>query len=195
MIELTLDEERVKYKELIDSSRFRDRISFLVNNPDLASSTLNSQWGIFKPCCWGTTAYLLGANEKVKDIWLKEGNVLDDYSDALGDFIIIPDNDKPGYIGMVPMQLYLDTLQEKDMEKDCVVGLFWESPNCEGFTGFGLGHTGIYLGEYEGKHIMFEQKQIGKRFRFVSIDDRVSELGDDSRRTLKMRYYSTSLLL
>jgi hypothetical protein len=187
-MEYTLVGESVKYRELVKNSRFSDRISFLVSNPQLASVKLDN--GV-NPCCWGTTTYVIGANQGLKDVCVKNGFSLDDYCSAMGDFVVIPDNDKPGYVGREPMELFLSTLPESDAVKDSVVAFRWHNRNNEEFCAFGLHHSGIYLGNYGGQQIIFHQKEIGQRFQFISLDEFVKELCEESRRTLDVRYYST----
>jgi hypothetical protein len=184
----TLNEESVKYGDLIKNSRFRDKISFLINNPHLAEVELLKN---FEPCCWGTTAYMLDANQQVKNIWVEKGHKLDDHCDAMGDFVLIPDNDKPGYIGRTPMELFLETLPRSNKEKDAVIAFFWQNKNNTEYCDFGLHHTGVYLGNDDGKDIFFEQGGIGERFRFFSIEDFIKDLSEESRKTLQIRFYST----
>jgi len=186
-MEYTLNGESVKYRDLVRDSSFRDKISFLVNNPDLTKTKL---FGGLNPCCWGTTTYVIGANQGVKDVCVKNGFSLDDYCSAMGDFVVIPDNNKPGYVGREPMELFLSTLSKSDAVKDSVVAFFWQNKNNE-FCGFGLHHSGIYLGDYGNQKIIFHQKEIGERFQFIPLDEFVKELCEESRRTLDVRFYKT----
>jgi hypothetical protein len=178
--------ETEKYGDLIGNSRFRDRIMFLLDNPDLAWRNLQKDE---KPCCFGTIAYLLDANRKIRELWKKSGHNLDDYSDALGNYVVLPEDDRPGYVGMEPMELFLSTLQETAMEKDCVVALFWQNSNTEGFTGFGLGHSAVYLGKHMEKDMVFEQLGRGKEFRIRPMEDFVNLLSQEPRSTLKIKCY------
>ena len=187
-MEYSLNGEFLKYRDLVKNSMFKGRISFLVSNPGLAETKL--EHGV-NPCCWGTTAYLLDANQKVKDVCVGNSLSLDNYCDAMGDYVVIPDNDKPGYIGRQHMELFLDSLPRCDAEKDAVVAFFWQNMNNE-FCGFGLHHSAIYLGDYGDKRIMFHQKEIGQRFQFISIEDFIKDLSEESQRTLDVRFYYTS---
>jgi len=186
-IPLTLSGGYLMYRDLIMKSRFRDRISFLVNNPHLAETNLP---GNEKPCCWGTVSYVLCANQKVRDIWVKNGHRLDDHANALGDYVVLPENHALGYIGREPMELFLTTLKETSAEEDSVISFFWQNKNNEGFTGFGVGHSGIYLGRYGGSEIMFEQRELGGRFGFRSVKDFIYSLSDESRSNLKIKYHN-----
>ncbi len=178
-----------EHETLVSGSRYRDRILFLVENPNLAFAKFHD-YGI-KPCCWGTTVFVLGANNIIKKLWQDAGYALDDYSDALGDYVCIPDDHKPGYVGEEPMRLFQETLLPSGPKPDSVVSWFWDANNIE-TIGFRLRHSGIYLGKNSNRDVFFHQTCEGGRFSIGRIDEFEKDLPQKSGaliETIEKKFY------
>ena len=186
------NKEISKYKDLIESSRYGDRISFLLDNPHLAEKELGKS-GEYS-CCHGTVTYILNANEIMKQLWQEAGHELDNHSDASGNFIQIPNNERPGYVGGDPMELFLNNFYHSSKHLDTVVGFFWKNPKAE-YYGFGLGHTGIYLGNLNSEDIMFNQKELAEPFEITSINTFKNNLSEHAKPFLEIRYYIPDIAL
>lgn len=183
-----LEKEYGKYKDIIADSRFEKQIRFLAENPHLAFAQLHDGKGI-KPCCWGTAVYLLGGNKKVKDLWEKAGHKFDDFSDAMGDFVCIPDDNIPGYVGEEPMKMFQEILSRIGRAPDTLVSLYWDIPNTEA-CGFRLRHSGICLGKDDGQDIMFHQLNEGERFCICPVEEFERTLSSYARKSLEKRFYA-----
>ncbi|MBW3023189.1 hypothetical protein KY308_03730 [Candidatus Woesearchaeota archaeon] len=174
------------YKDIIEKSKFRDKIRFLKENPQLAFTNLANE-GI-NPCCWGTAVYTVGGNRKIKQLWTENGHELDDYCCALGNYICIPDDSMPGYVGEEPMELFQASLVESDAAPDTIISFYWDNPNTE-LCGFRLRHSAICLGKHNGDEIIFHQLARGERFAICTLDQYKTGLSDRARKTLEARVY------
>lgn len=189
-MESELEQEYDKYKDIASDSKFGRRIRFLVENPQLAFAVLHKGIHI-QPCCFGTAVYILGGNKQIKGLWAREGHGLYDYSDALGDFVCIPDDNAPGYAGEGPMEVFQKALSISDCAPNTLISFYWDNPNTES-CGFRLRHSGIYLGETGSRGVMFHQLEEGGRFSIGCIEDFEASVSPDFRDSLKKRLYAPS---
>ncbi len=181
-----LDLGFAKYADLIEDSRFRERIRGLQQNPNWAFAHLHED---IRPCCFGTAVYVIGENSLMKDLWKRSGKSLDDYSDACGDFVCIPDDNSPGYIGQEPMELFLKACEPAESDKDTILSFYWNEPFSE-LRGQRLRHSGIFLGKKDGRTVMFHQLGEGKRFGVCSIEGFLSQFSANVR-TLKYYFHKS----
>jgi hypothetical protein len=184
---LDVDKRFEKYDELIDRSVYREKIRTLQRNCNLASTVFDKERNL-RPCCWGTAVYIVGGNARVKELWKSTGRSLDDYSDACGDFVCIPDDNYPGYVGELPMELFLRTCEPTESDKDTLVAFSWDVPDTE-LCGFRLRHTGVALGKKYGATIFFHQKNEGDVFDVCSIYELMASLSEYSLSTLRYKFY------
>ena len=183
-----IEEEYQRHRNLVDNSRFREKLILLIQNPNLAFNLLERTHGIHS-CCLGTSVYVAGRNQDVKRLWIEAGYSLDDYSNALGDYICLPDEDRPGYVGEAPMELLQQTLNKSRIAPDTLVSFYWNIPNTEK-CGFRLRHSGIFLGREKGRGIFFHQKSEGERFAITPVLDWASGFPQEWRDTMRLRFFS-----
>jgi len=143
---------------------------------------------VIKPCCWGTAVYVVGGNSRMKRLWAESGKRLDDYSDACGDFVCIPDENSPGYVGEEPMKLFLKTCEFTESDKDTVISFNWREDHTE-LCRYRLRHSGVALGKKDGITVMFHQVWGGGRFAVCSLEEFASTLRETTRRTLRHYFY------
>lgn len=179
--------EYSRYKALVDRSRYRDRIEFLIQHPELAAATLNEERKI-QPSCYGTAAFVIDKQRTVKELWKNAGHPLDYYANGYGDFVCIPDETKPGYLGEKPMTLLQASLNESMVTPDTLISFSWNIPNTE-LCGMRLRHAGIYLGQLSNQNIFFQQLGEGERFGFSSLQQFEEALSTQERKTLDIRLY------
>jgi hypothetical protein len=191
-----LTQEELDYG--LGNSIYKKEMSFLLRNQHLAERRLH-RYGM-KSCCFGTTIHLLKAGEFVKQLWREAGHELEDYSDAMGDYICIPNNKGPGYVGREPMELFLKHLTPISINvPDVVIAFYWKNAHAE-FCEFGLGHVGISLGHFNGENLMFHQRKIGARFGVANIDhyreDIVNNvLSQNDRPSIETKFYLPDITL
>ncbi len=178
--------EHTRHQGLIHSSAYSEKLLYLVGNSSLAQSELAD--GIF-PNVFGAITYVIGQNEKIKSLWTEKGKPLDEYTDALGDFVCIPNDDLPGYVGEEPMNVLLQGLSQTALAPDRIIAFYWENNRTEA-NGFRLRHSGLYLGKQSGEDIFFHQDGIGGRYAISSIDDYKSDLLPSSTETLELKVFA-----
>lgn len=185
---MSLQEDFQRYRHLVDRSMFKGSICFLVNHPRYAFTKLHYDGsGFIEPSCWGTIVFLMRMNTRIKRMWRRAGNDLGDYCDALGDYVCIPNNDRPGYVGRRPMQMLLDQLASSDKAPDAIVGFYWQKTQV-GFCGFGVQHAALYLGIHDGDEILFHQIGRGEDFEFTSLAEYENSHDDNSQ--YEVRFFS-----
>lgn len=186
-----LSEEFEKYKHLITIPEQYDRIKFLCENPHIGKRIIG-EWNM-KPNCWGTTIFLVGQEEKVKEIYVKKtGNALDDYSDAMGDYVNIPTNELPGYVGEDPLVFFLEGKTNfvcaGEENIGGIVAFHWRDDHTES-CGFRLRHAGIYLGDDGWNQIFFHQEKIGGEYGFISVQEYKRTIHPQSQKTFEANFY------
>jgi hypothetical protein len=153
-----------------------------------------------KPNCHGTTAHVLSVEETIKEQWRtvqRQGKRLwegtgtqeeryDKFQEEHGEFIFFPHHALPGYVGPVFMQLFLSSGEVSEADREEAVGgiisVCRDLTEKDGFPHYlqricsNLNpervprHTGIYLGDFQGHHIAFQQQNMGCEFELVDIE-------------------------
>ncbi|HME86905.1 MAG TPA: hypothetical protein VKE88_00650 [Candidatus Nanoarchaeia archaeon] len=153
--------EHSKYKDLVDTSKYKEKIEFLTSHPMIAKMILHRGDAMYDPMQWvnchGSAAFLMGARV---DIMKSNG----DYT--YGDKI-------PPHISDDSMENFLASLKRLETpQRDCLIGFYGHShPAGHSRHRYGLKHTGVFLGHHDGKPILFNQLGNGDRFAFCSLDD------------------------
>ncbi len=182
--------ERFGY--LIDGSRFGDKIRYLMDNPELARRII-LEGNNLKPNCWGTVAYVLGVEDLITKQYVAEGNRLDDFSSAEGDFIFFPENSTPGYVGREPFDSFLnrnESVVEVDgFSPDSIIAFYWENEYGLDFCGFGQRHAGICLGCENGNRIFFHQESEGMDFGIETVGEYEGGKYSKFRETMQERFF------
>ncbi len=135
----------------------------------------------------GTVAYVTNAVPLIKRLWTAAGHDLENHSDGLGNYVCVPNENVPGYVGRDPMELFLRTQIRVPPMRGNVAVLSWQNKNSE-FLGFGIGHCTIYLGSLGNEQVLFQQTDCGKPF-CVSTLSKEMNLSAESKRTLVVDWY------
>ena len=123
--------------------------------------------------CFGTVAHLLGVEQEVLMYW--QGVLMTPEvrkRKASYDYVQYNGERKPGYVGPLPMTLFLTQSGEareigKRRAVDNIVSFFQEVADEQGKRV--LWHTGIYLGDFHGMEMMFHQNGTGGRFELMPV--------------------------
>ena len=123
--------------------------------------------------CFGTVAHLLGIEDDVLLYWqrvlrtpeIRQEREIYDY--------IQYNEDGPGFIGPLPMTLFLTKSSEareigKRKAALNIVSFFEEVADQNNSRT--LWHTGIYLGEFDGMEMMFHQNGTCGRFELLPVE-------------------------
>lgn len=166
----------------------RRHIEPLVANPQLGEEELQRpfryntdrdvatrHFGYYSNCC-GTAAYILGLSESVYR-FQHDRDIDSDF--PLGNYLVIPEAMRPGYIGPAIMTVFVDMsgvlkpVQGMPKPGDLIV-----------FRRRGKNriiHSGIYLGVENGCELFFCQYEGGENFGFNSVNGFVeAENGNES---------------
>ncbi len=104
----------------------------------------------------------------------------------------IPNEDYPGYVGEEPMELYQATLRKGDYNPDTVISYYWDEEKGQVEAhGLRLRHSALFLGTQDGEKIIFDQINMGERFRITTEREFVEKLAQHKRETLERRFYTT----
>lgn len=123
--------------------------------------------------CFGTVAHLLGVEEDILMYWQRVLRTPEVRNRRCSyDYIQYNDEGKPGYVGPLPMTLFLTKSMEareisKNQAVNNVVSFFQETADEEGRRV--LIHSGIYLGQFHGMEFMFHQNGCGGEFELVPV--------------------------
>lgn len=142
-----------------------------------------------RPNCHGTSVYLFGLNKRVKQLWQDFGYKLNDFSSPKGDFVCIPDDSSPGYVGERPMKLLLEEMEETSMIPGCLVAYNYGSILSP--FNYGLNHSATYLGidKPTGKHKIFHQHGHGGPWEFANLNFLEEELSPEGRSGLRIKFF------
>ncbi|MEK6934230.1 MAG: hypothetical protein AABW75_05135 [Nanoarchaeota archaeon] len=174
---------------LIEGLKFRDKIDYLLKNPELESKKLTNLDSLFcerefYPNCFGTVLFLFGAERDfLKDLKYERGknNEFIVLSNE-GSFAVFPSKfNGPGSLQPEHMKLFLRRkcreLQKPNIGSVVSTGGFVLDGEGypEGYSD--IIHSALYLGELDGKSYIFEKDGIIGGLRFDSLDNMVSRSG------------------
>lgn len=164
-------EELTSVKNIVESSRYKDKISFLLENPGLARKTLKVLGGYYnqKPNCFGTIIFLLNEQRRFIENYehTKDNEVIIIGGPGKEEgFCIFSEEERPGYIGSLFMKWFLQNCCKKipEKERDCIIAAIPTD-----YINHGLLHTSLYLGNINNKLWIFEQEGEGLSFRFTAF--------------------------
>ncbi len=175
---------------LVNSSRFKRKISFLRENSHLATSSFDTE---SYSNCMGTTAFAIGIDRKLKEHWeslVKKEKVIEDTENC----VVLPSaRNRPGYIGIGVMETYLqDVVNAREVDemkaKDGIVGFYFNHGD-DSRLSVGLQHTAIYLG---GER-MFQQWKRKGEFKLSSLAEYVATISQEVRKALKIRFFQPEI--
>ena len=139
----TANKERTftSIEEAVQHSRYRERISFLLQNPSLGRKSLRILGGYYEQCsnCFGTTLFIIEG----ESVFLKSRHCKrEDGTVTLGEpgreaFCIFPLHERrPGYVSTDFMDWFLKNqctpIPQK--EKDCIIATTGKYVDAEGFN-------------------------------------------------------------
>src|SRR3989344_6153462 len=186
------DISREEVANLIEGLKFRDKIDYLLKNPELESKKLTILDSLFSerefyPNCFGTVLFLLGAERDfLKSLRYKRRKDNGFISISVeGSFVIFHDKfDRPGSLAPQHMKLFMRDVCRNVKKSDigCIVitdGVVYDN---EGYPEEYQDpiHSAIYLGEQGGKEYIFEQSGNGGnggRFKFDLLENMVNRAG------------------
>jgi len=169
-----------------------ERILLLMNNKNLAQRKLgkNPKNDPIMPNCYGTSAFILGLNDLVRELWVSHGFQLNDSSKSpRGDFVFADSANFPGYIGRWPMTLLLNNLKKTEKTPGAIVAYFYEDPLNPSCRELNLRHTGVHLFNSDGIDYSFHQIAHGEDWGYARGTDLENSLGEIQRATLQVRYF------
>lgn len=165
-------------EEAIEYSAYRERISFLLQNPRLGYESLCILGEDYRQCsnCFGTALFLVrGESVFLKSKSLQpslEGGAAILGEPGKGDFCAFPHTTRPGYVGPKFMEWFFENkcVRISEREKDCIVattGDIFDGDECP--AGYGLLHACLYLGRVDGKPWIFHQEREGSSYRYTAL--------------------------
>jgi len=170
----------------VRKSQYGECIQHLLDNPELARTELGRVFcKPVYPNCWGTAVYVVGGNERVRELWSARHSDLDTQIDASGNYVRIFDTNIPGYVGDNPMGLFLSTCTQTRRAQDRIVSFYWGERNL-----WGIGHAGIIMEDG-----MFHKPDQEKPFEIVLFNDYLASLSDTTRETLEVKFHSVPELV
>lgn len=198
--------------ELVSRSKYSNRMLYLIGRQELDPSFPGELLTIYptstRSNCWGTVIYLLDAKALMID-QIEKLRVAGRYPcTEIGDRVYFPGEDRPGFVGFKPMELFLaendKIIEVEEREIDCVVSLFCHlnlrfvdpifNPDISAFIAeFNeqghtfLAHSGLHLGNISGTDYLFHQNDMGGKFEVAPIRKYVDE--NLEGRGVTERYY------
>jgi hypothetical protein len=131
--------------------------------------------------CFGVVPHVLEFEREVFDYWKRvclTQRVRERKLDW--DYVKFPYIGNPGYIGPLPMELFLTesgVVRESGVEEASVVAFFDELDKGDNEGGKGqIIHAGVYLGEIHGEEYMFHQNGCGCKFELAQVQGYVGKL-------------------
>jgi len=126
-----------------------DRIKYLLANQEMAAEPFLA--GI-QSNCWGTVCYVLGIENQVEDVW--ESWLNDNNFRSPDKEIIMPFDERPGYVGQAPMDRFIRSCMDRSREPDIIAYYSkWDS----------LVHCAIPI----VKGLVFHQENIGGPWEII----------------------------
>lgn len=182
-------------KHNFEDSRYYKKIQYLKDNWYFAINSFQGdkipEWNPAYSNCWGTMAYILGIDKKIKDMWESSQEFKDLDSLAFGDYVNLPPHNRPGYVGRKPLEFFIENSDEVERtgpEKDSMVLFSWKA-DTPYLLGHGLRHSGIHLKD----GWFFHQTNIGiynnSNFEFRKMSRFKFGLTDEARETLEIKFY------
>ena len=130
--------------------------------------------------CHGMVAHLLAIEDQVSSYWQRMLKIPEVRKRTVSrwDVIDCSENGNPGYVGPLPMTLFLNQSREaiEIKKRDAVGKIIAFDLEVAGSDGFRyLRHTGIYLGEYCGTDFMFHKEDCEGIPQIYSVLDYMCE--------------------
>ena len=171
--------------EIPINSKYKERIRYLLENPSFSRTLLDERIpGLFSNC-HGTSLWVLGAEDKIKGsstTIIQEGVKIPDKLSRVVDFlglyaldcVVLPETDRPFYMGGRVMKDFLSThCEPTDKQLDTLFLVKGWMESLDGLDYEDYVHSGIFLGGDED--VCFEQYNRGGEFRVSFLEESVRE--------------------
>lgn len=167
-------------EKAISDSKFSERISFLLKNPEIGYETVQIRGEAYREHsnCWGTAVFIVGAVKDFLCAWrnmvIKDKEVIEVRDKRMPDacYFLINDS-RPGYIGLRYMEWFLKErcILSKTEEPDNIVatyGTLYDGKGCS--IRSGLLHAGVFIRNINGNPMIIEQKGNGRIFKLEELN-------------------------
>lgn len=185
-----------RFGQLLSSSPQGERALYLLKNPSIASRLITAGQEYCANCS-GTASNVCGIDNLIKEHYLAQGYELGDFEIPDGDFVLLPDDGTPGYIGRKPFVSFLGqspiVTEETEPSPGSIVG-FWRNRG-KFFNGpYGIQHSGVCLGDEDGSAVFFQKLSRFGDFAIGFLDHYITFLDGtlklfESGNPLKTRYF------